>query len=375
MTTSFRVRLVAFAVLVASSLALGTQPSAQSAPYRILLTNDDGVRAPGILALAQALGRVGELTIAAPNDNQSGKGHSITIGDPIYVDRVTIANGQAAYAVSGTPATCVKVGIGALMTLKPDLVVSGINRGYNLGRVTYVSGTVGAAREASLMDIPAVAASLSTDESDYAPAAELVRQVVEMVRKNGLPKGAFLNVNVPPGTANAIKGIQLTRQSRLTGVERFEEQKSPAGRRYFWSIWNEPAGDAEGTDVWAVEHGYAAVTPLAATEFDQQTLRRLADEDHRQVKTLRRPASTKAEAPRDRQRAAVRLERSPYRRFPDAPHVPDHCSRDDPRQSEPPMPFQRVDRDVPERFGLENGVTERDRRAADPRRRDRNRRR
>jgi broad specificity polyphosphatase/5'/3'-nucleotidase SurE len=92
-----------------------------------------------------------------------------------------------------------------------------------------------------------------------------------MVRKNGLNRGAFLNVNVPPGTAAAIKGIQLTRQSGLSGVERFEEQKAPNGRRYFWSVWNEPTGDVEGTDVWATEHGYAAVTPLSAGEFDPRT--------------------------------------------------------------------------------------------------------
>ena len=92
-----------------------------------------------------------------------------------------------------------------------------------------------------------------------------------MVRKNGLERGAFLNVNVPPGPATSIKGIQLTRQSQLTGVERFEEQKAPNGRRYFWSVWNEPTGDPEGTDVWAVEHGYAAVTPLRVGEFDPKT--------------------------------------------------------------------------------------------------------
>jgi 5'-nucleotidase len=92
-----------------------------------------------------------------------------------------------------------------------------------------------------------------------------------MVRKNGIPAGSLLNVNVPPGTSAAIRGIQLTRQSRLMGVERFEEQQSPRGRRFFWSVWNEPVGDEEGTDVWAVEHGYAAVTPLKVGEFDPAT--------------------------------------------------------------------------------------------------------
>ena len=266
-------RLIAVLAFAAFAAAWSDVPAAQppALPYRILITNDDGVRAPGILAIAQALRAAAEITIVAPAENQSARSHAITISDPIYVDAVMLPGGLQATGVAGTPATCVKVALGALMPVKPDLVVSGINRGWNLGAVAYVSGTVGAAREAALSGIPAVAASLSTDETDYAPAAEIVRQVVEMARKNGLDRGAFLNVNIPAGPAGSIKGIQLTRQSALTGVERFEEQRSPRGRRYFWSVWNEPTGDAEGTDVWAVEHGYAAVTPLRATEFDVST--------------------------------------------------------------------------------------------------------
>lgn len=248
--------------------------SAQTPPakrYHILVTNDDGVRAPGILAVAQALQTVGEITIVAPLENQSGTGHSISITDPIYADPVTLAGGLQAIALEATPATCVKVGVKALMTERPNLVVSGINRGLNMGMVTYVSGTVGAAREAALMGIPAVAASLAVEETNYKPAAEIVRQVVELVKKNGLEPGAMLSVNVPAGAATDIKGIQLTRQSALTGEERFEEQKSPRGRRYFWSVWTEPTGDVEGTDVWAIDHGYAAVTPLRTGEFDSKT--------------------------------------------------------------------------------------------------------
>jgi 5'-nucleotidase len=259
-------------LLAASALAcvLAAQNTTPQA-FRILVTNDDGVRAPGILAVAQALGSVGEVTIVAPAENQSGKGHGITTSDPIFVDRVTLAGGLPAFALTTTPASCVKVALGGLMPAKPDLVVSGINRGYNLGMVTYVSGTVGAAREAALNRIPSIAASLAVEQTDYAPAAEMVRQVVEMVRKNPLEPGVFLNVNVPPGTTNAFKGIQVTRQSRMTGTERMEPQKSPTGRQFFWSVWSEPTGDAEGTDVHAVDHGYVAVTPLRVGEFDQTT--------------------------------------------------------------------------------------------------------
>jgi 5'-nucleotidase len=267
--------LVAGVALAALAASLGaarreqvTPPQTQAA-FRILLTNDDGVRAPGILAVAQALKGMGEITIAAPADNQSGKGHSITTSDPIFVDTIKLAGDLPAYSLQTTPATCVKVAVEALMTHKPDIVISGINRGYNLGMVTYVSGTVGGAREAALKGIPAIAASLAVEQTDYAPAAEIVRQVVVLLQQTALEPGTLLNINVPPGTSAALKGIRLTRQSRLTGVERFEEQQSPRGRRFFWSVWNEPTGDAEGTDVWAVEHGFAAVTPMRVGEFDQ----------------------------------------------------------------------------------------------------------
>ena len=267
--------LAAAAVLAVVAASLGAAPrgpfAEPQATFRILLTNDDGVRAPGILAVAQALKGMGEITIAAPAENQSGKGHSITTTDPIFVDTIKLAGDLPAFSLQTTPATCVKVAVEALMSQKPDIVISGINRGYNLGMVTYVSGTVGGAREAALKGIPAIAASLAVEQTDYAPAAEIVRQVVVMVQKTALEPGTFLNINVPPGTSAALKGIQLTRQSKLTGVERFEEQQSPRGRRFFWSVWNEPTGDAEGTDVWAVEHGFAAVTPLRAGEFDPAT--------------------------------------------------------------------------------------------------------
>lgn len=262
--------LLALAAWVALPRPLTAQQT-PAAPYRILITNDDGVHAPGILAVAQALRDLGEVTIVAPAENQSAKGHSISITDPIYADAVTLPGGIEATALSATPASCVKVGVLALMSHKPDLVVAGINRGYNLGRVTYVSGTAGAAREAALMEIPAIAASVAVEQTDYAPAAAIVREVARQVKAHGLAPGVFLNVNVPAGAADAIKGLQLTRQSRLTGTEHFEQQTSPRGRRYFWSVWQEPTGDVEGTDVWATEHGYAAVTPLHAGEFDQAT--------------------------------------------------------------------------------------------------------
>ncbi|HSL21207.1 MAG TPA: 5'/3'-nucleotidase SurE [Vicinamibacterales bacterium] len=257
---------------VTFSAALCAVPIAQTPPrpYRILVTNDDGVRAPGLLALAQALRGLGEVTIVAPAENQSGKAHSLTISDPIYVDRVELPGGLPAWSAVATPASCVKVAVGAIMAEKPDLVVSGINRGYNLAAVSYVSGTVGAAREAALQGIPAIAASLAVQgHPHYDPGAEMVRRIADVVKTRGLGRGVFLNVNIPSGPAEALKGLRVARQSMLSGKERFEEQKSPGGRRYFWSIWEEPSGDAEGTDVWITEQGYVAVVPLRVGEFDQ----------------------------------------------------------------------------------------------------------
>jgi len=257
-------------VLATPPPAPGSATNAQR-PYRILVTNDDGVRAPGILAVAEALQSLGEITIAAPFENQSGKSQSIVTSDPIFVDQVTLTGGLRAFSIVATPATCVKVGVRALMTERPDLVVSGINRGYNLGMTTYISGTVGAAREAALLGIPAIASSLSIDESNYSAAAEIVRKIAETVHQRGLDAGVLLNVNIPPGPSASIKGIRVTRQSAQSGEERFEEQRSPTGRRMFWSIWKDPTGDVDGTDVWATDHGYAAVTPLRANEFDSKT--------------------------------------------------------------------------------------------------------
>jgi 5'-nucleotidase len=263
-------------VLLALGVVVGT-PSAQT--YRILVTNDDGIRAPGIVALARALTAVGEVTVIAPADNQSGKGHSLTLAEPIYVEAVTFEGVATAYAVTATPASCVKIALAALLQTKPDLIVSGINRGQNVGRVSYVSGTVGAAREGAIQGLPAIAVSLKlgqgTGES-YAGAAQASRQIAEMVKTSGLPPGVFLNVNVPPGPPEAINGLRLTTQSPLTGTERFvEHSRPPSNRRYFWNVYEDPRGGTPMDDLGALEQGYVSVVPLRATEFDADAFNRL----------------------------------------------------------------------------------------------------
>jgi 5'-nucleotidase len=247
-------------------------------PYRILITNDDGVKAPGLVALVQALGPLGEITVVAPAENQNAKSHSLTMVDPIYVDEVVIPGAAVAIAVAATPVTCVKLALQSLMQRRPDLVVSGINPGYNTGMVAYVSGTVGAAREAALEGVPAISVSLNRlGASDFAGAAQIALEIATVVKTHGLPKGTFLNVAVPAGQRQSLKGIRLTRQSALSGVERFDEQRTPYGRRYFWDVYSDadPSNAEAGTDVSVVSQGYVAVTPMRVGEFSDGELERL----------------------------------------------------------------------------------------------------
>lgn len=262
----------ALAILAAIILLHGTDPSRAQAPqpYRILVTNDDGVRSPGLAALVEALTPLGDVTIVAPSENHSGTGHAITLSDPIYVERVEIARGRTATGLAGTPATCVRVAIGKLLEQKPDLVVSGVNRGSNFGLNAYISGTVAAAREAAMQGIPAIASSLDiTGHPNYGPAAEATARVAGIVKAGGLPRGVFLNVNVPAGPATALKGLKLARQSSQMGTERFDEGRTPYGRRMFWSFFQQPSTAEAGSDVQAALDGYVAVTPLVASEFSE----------------------------------------------------------------------------------------------------------
>jgi 5'-nucleotidase len=265
---SWLARIVPGILLLLACAAAAQQPAR---PYRILLTNDDGVRAPGLMALAEALRPLGEITIVAPAENQSGTGHAVTLSDPIYVDRVQLPGGITAAAVTATPATTVRLALARLLPDRPDLVVSGVNRGLNWGMNAYLSGTVAAAREGAIQGMPAIAASLAIEaHPDYGVAAQMTARVVEIVKGAGLPAGVFLNVSVPAGEAGLLKGLRLTRQSRLMGTDRYDEQKTPYGRRLFWNFFAQPSTDEDGTDVWAVMQGYVAVTPLRASEFDER---------------------------------------------------------------------------------------------------------
>lgn len=248
----------------------------QPPPYRILVTNDDGVRAPGIAAIAQILQLVGTPIIVAPADNQTAKSHSAVTTEPIFRQDVTLPNGLRAIGLTATPATTVGIAIRNIVMPRPDLVVSGINSEYNLGLSAYYSGTVAAAREAALQGIPAIAASLSgAAPGDLVFAAEEVFGVARRVKQYGLPLNTFLNVNVPPMPAGGYKGYMITTQAPVRGgQENFVEMKHPSGRTLYWSQYAERSTTAQpqGTDIWAVENGYVSVTPMRLGETDASQL-------------------------------------------------------------------------------------------------------
>jgi 5'-nucleotidase len=269
MATYFRsAALVAAFVLLGVSL-LDAQLR-QPPPYRILISNDDGVRAPGIAAVAIILQAIGDVTIIAPAENQSGKGHSIATSEPVFRTDLTLPNGLRAIGLATTPATTVNIGIRNIMKPQPDLVVSGINSGYNLGYSAYLSGTVGAAREAAIHGIPAIAASLAQAGAprDFVAAAEEVLGVARRVKQYGLAPNTFLNVNIPPAPQGGYKGYQITTQALLRGgQETFAETTHPDnGRTIYWNVYKEGAPGPEGTDLWAVANGFVSVTPMRLGE-------------------------------------------------------------------------------------------------------------
>jgi 5'-nucleotidase len=265
--------LLVFLVAVCLLAPAGAQQFRQPPPYRILVTNDDGVRAPGIAAVAQALQVIGTPIIVAPAENQTGKAHSIVTTEPVFRQDLTLPNGLPAIGLTATPASTVNIAIRNIVMPLPDLVVSGVNTEYNLGLSTHVSGTVGAAREAAVHGIPAIAASMSgaAFPRDLVFAAEEVVWVARRVKQYGLPPNTFLNVNIPAVPTGGYKGYMITRQGSVrTGAESFVEMKHPSGRTIYWNVYSERKSppQAEGTDFWAVENGFVSVTPMSVDETD-----------------------------------------------------------------------------------------------------------
>ncbi len=255
-------------VIFLSALLLGFvgRPLSAQSEYRILVSNDDGWDAPGLIALVAALKPLGRVTVAAPAENNSGAGHSMSLADPIPV-RTVEKDGIAWHIIEARPATCVRLGLLGLLPEKPDIVVSGVNRGDNLGVVTFYSGTSACAREAAFEGVPAVAVSLEGAAAmDYGPAAEFAAALVGELLRRGSPKGVFLNVNVPALPAASIQGVRLTRQDMNPMPGGFERRLKPRGGEYYWALTEPQAAGPEGTDTWALRNGFVSVTPCS---FDQ----------------------------------------------------------------------------------------------------------
>ena len=231
----------------------------------ILITNDDGIFAPGLKALVEAVKAFGTPIVVAPDSPQSGKGHAITLNDPLRVNKVDVFEGIEAYETSGTPVDCVKLATHMILKDKKiDLCVSGINHGSNAAINIIYSGTMSAAMEASLEGINSIGFSLLdySFDADFSGAQATVKTIVEKVLKNGLGKTKLLNVNIPKLPASEIKGIKVCRQANAQWEETFMEGKDPRGQKYYWlegKFVNYDNGS--DTDIWALEHGYVSVVP------------------------------------------------------------------------------------------------------------------
>jgi 5'-nucleotidase len=243
----------------------------------ILLTNDDGIHAPGIYRLKQALAEVAEVIVVAPDAECSAVGHAITLSDPLRVMEVYKIDTFFGYAVNGTPADCVKLGIKGLMTKKPDLVVSGINLGANTATNIMYSGTVSAAAEAVLMGVPGLALSIASykiHEYDY--AAELGAELAQIIHARGLRKGTLLNVNVPAVKRDEIQGVVITRQGSGRFEETVEKRIDPTNRTYYWYSGRDVILDIEqDVDDIALRENKVSITPIRYDLTDIQMISEL----------------------------------------------------------------------------------------------------
>jgi 5'-nucleotidase len=238
---------------------------------KILVTNDDGIHARGIILLAEALAEVGEVAIVAPDRERSAASHALTLHHPLRAE--CLAPGR--FAVDGTPTDCVNLGIHSLLDFKPDIVVSGINRGANIGDDVTYSGTVAAALEATLMGIPSFAVSLASleSEADYGSAARFAASLALQIQQNGLPRDTFLNVNVPDVAPQFLKPALITTQGKRRYDGTIVDSVDPRGRSYYWiGTADLDFHDVEGTDFFALKRGHISITPLHLDMTNHQAL-------------------------------------------------------------------------------------------------------
>ena len=237
----------------------------------ILVTNDDGITAPGLRALVRYMKEIGDVIVVAPDSPQSGMGHAITLDSTLYSERVVIDRSNGApqeYSCSGTPADCVKLALQELLDRKPDICVSGINHGSNSSINVIYSGTMSAAIEAGIEGVPAIGFSLCdySWEANFEAAGEQIKQIVREALEHRIPEGVVLNVNIPKTTGEAPRGIRICRQARANWKEKFDKRTNPMGKDYYWLTGVfELLDSGEDTDEWALSNGYISVVP---TQFD-----------------------------------------------------------------------------------------------------------
>lgn len=231
---------------------------------KILISNDDGIDSPGIAALAKEMKKIGEVTVIAPRTEQSAVGHAITMKIPLRITEYYKNGDFFGYAIDGTPADCLKIGIRNILKTRPDIVLSGINNGSNTAINIIYSGTVSAAREAAIMDLPAIAISqTSHDAKDFFYAAQIAAELTSRVLKEGLTKGTLLNVNVPNLPKEEIAGILLTQQGKSKWDDVYEERIDPYGKKYYWLTGSLIESDNDLiTDQYAIKKNYVSITPI-----------------------------------------------------------------------------------------------------------------
>jgi 5'-nucleotidase len=244
---------------------------------KILVTNDDGIDSAGITALKKSLSEIAEITVVAPRQEQSAVGHGITMQIPLRVQEYYIDGTFFGYAVDGTPADCIKMGMRNIMKEDPDLVVSGINHGSNTAINIIYSGTVSGAREAAIMDIPSIAISVTNHRvKDFSYAAEIAKMLALKIIEHGLALGTLLNVNVPDVPQDEIKGILVTKQGKSKWDDIYEKRIDPYGRDYYWLTGSMMEVDKElEFDQVAIKNNFVAVTPIHFDLTDYETYDKL----------------------------------------------------------------------------------------------------
>lgn len=246
---------------------------------KILVSNDDGIESLGIYNLISALKEIADVTVVAPIREQSAAGHSITMQNPLRVVKYYKNGDFLGYAVDGTPADCVKMGVRNIMKEMPDLVVSGINHGSNTATNIIYSGTVSAAREAAIMDIPAIAISVTSHNANHFEAARKIAQKVAMeIFNKGLKKGTLLNINVPDIPESEIKGTVITKQGKSKWDDIYEKRQDPNGRDYYWLTGNFINLDNDlSYDEYAVKNNFISITPIHFDLTDYEVYEKIKD--------------------------------------------------------------------------------------------------